>query len=525
MTSRMKKPHRSSRASEKNRLICTERKKSVGIEKDKAIHTFKCMPVGGVCLMRTLILAIIFHSILTLMISHNITTNMDVRRVAELFTTSRSPGRLAFNETDVLGIVSKNEFLSKAESFALPFPQRLTLNLSNHKFTDTVIFLNETSTINPSWKYQRKKTNKRYLKGGVLVNSSIDIIIIGTKNRMENVLAQKETWASHPFRRYFFLATEYDDLDPKCEERHADESNISRAVSFCKSHGLDTSHGNTLRTAFKNYYARVQWLLKKKNPGGWLCAHRRPSIALAKVAELYSSVGKDILPDYLFIGDDDTYVNLQHILDALVRQPQYLESIGISQEHSVFPTQDTPVVWAGCRVRLPAQQVNFTFGFGGFGYFFSKASLERLFQPLYCSSVRASDSTSEFEKSACERILNPEDSLIGENKYYKYGMSLMDIWKAMSSAESFCMHADWIFGYFTNFYNISRHTVSGGSNWFDNNSMKDLPEARLHTLFDSEMYRNPEGLCRYDNGNCPKNATICHKLSSANLTDIHERGG
>mmetsp|Transcript_8130 Transcript_8130/g.18296 ORF Transcript_8130/g.18296 Transcript_8130/m.18296 type:complete len:487 (-) Transcript_8130:2245-3705(-) len=411
---------------------------------------------------------------------------------------------------------------SGAKSILSQSLQRFDSNFSNHESTDTIIFLNETSPENNSWTNQRKKSSNSYSDGDTSVKNAIDIIIVGTKHKLENAQVQKETWASHPFRRYFFLATEYDDLDPKCEEKYTNEI-LHRDVKICKSRGVENTNKNNLIKLFKGNYARWQWLQKKSNPAGWICAQRRHSIALAKVTELYSSIGKDILPDYLFIGDDDTYVNLEHILEVLVRQPHRLESKGISQEHSIVPTQDTPVVWAGCRVRWPVWQGNFTFAFGGFGYFFSKASLERLVQPLYCSPNHTVDLTSKYEKSACERLLKPEDSLIGENNYYKHGMSLMDVWKAMTVVEPFCMHADWIFGYFTNFYNISRHVVPGGLNWFDNNLMKETPEARLHALFDSEIYKSPEGLCSNDNSKCPKNATICHRLSSTDLRDIHKR--
>jgi len=284
--------------------------------------------------------------------------------------------------------------------------------------------------------------------------------------------------------------------------------------------------------------------MKRSKPAGWLCAQRRHSIALAKVTRLYrangasssSNSGDYDLPDYLFIGDDDSYVNLDHLSEMLIHQPQRLERVeGISsQEHSIIPTHDTPVVWAGCRVRWPINQVNFTFAYGGFGYFFSKSSLRRLVQPLHCNVTTTTTAQKGIEinndddplitsyvKHACDRLTEPGNALIGEDKFFTSGMSLMDVWVAMTEMNPFCMHADWIYGYFVNFYNISRHTVhTNGMNWFDDR-FGDVPESRLHGLTpDSEVYKYKTGFCEYD-GKCEQNATLCHHINEDVMREAH----
>ena len=45
---------------------------------------------------------------------------------------------------------------------------------------------------------------------------SIDVLVVGSKHKVEQVQVQRETWASHAAERNFFISTEYDDVDPKC---------------------------------------------------------------------------------------------------------------------------------------------------------------------------------------------------------------------------------------------------------------------------------------------------------------------
>jgi len=160
-------------------------------------------------------------------------------------------------------------------------------------------------------------------------------------------------------------------IDPLCEE-HTTIGQLRRDIISCKwkDHKSEWSMP-PLKKFMKLNFARYNWVVQKKNPTGWFCAFRRPSIALAKVAAFYKSNGHDrnYLPDHLFVGDDDSYVNLEHIAEGLIKEPIQLEADGTSMEHSLIPTPNTPVVWTGCLARWPINQVNFTVGFGGFGFF------------------------------------------------------------------------------------------------------------------------------------------------------------
>ena len=109
-------------------------------------------------------------------------------------------------------------------------------------------------------------------------------------------------------------------------------------------------------------------------------------------------------------------------------------------------------------------------GFGGFGYFFSKASLERLIQPLQCTStgdIKDDKSISAFVKNACEKLTNKGKfkDTIGEEQLFFPGMCLIEVWGKVTELKPFCLHGDLIFGYFVNFYYISRHTVHSGKNF------------------------------------------------------------
>ena len=368
---------------------------------------------------------------------------------------------------------------------------------------------------------------------------SIDIISIGSQSahRWDYTTTQFRTWASHPSRRYFFSATELSDFDTQCASRMSDQD-VSDHVAKCHSKFQYDQNKfplwrNNLTNNFSTVYARLEWLSGFPDPKGWICAQKRFGTTLAKVLMLYQRSNfywhenieknnvtsfESVLPDYLIITDDDTYINLEHVEEYILRQPNILqERTGISQEQSIIPTQQTPIVLAGCRVRFHVHIVNFTFPFGGFGTFFSKASLERLVLPIFCEDVDEDD----FIRDSCNR-LKPSNALIGESHFFSEGMSLAELLHAyLKNTERFCLHGDWILGYFANFYNISRHVVHGVANWFDNR-IDDIAEARLHSFMDGDIYnrKTVPGQCVNDK-KCPPNSTICHHINASVIEATH----
>lgn len=200
---------------------------------------------------------------------------------------------------------------------------------------------------------QTAMTSQAYAAHDALV---VDIMSIGSKTRIHYQETQRETFASHKSVRFFFNITELDDADPTCADNFGPDD--SYAVSkFC--HSRKWKPNQFLMRYLKNPYARTRWLKGKPSPHGWMCAQVRPSHGLAKVVAQYRAMekthGDKALPDYLIIADDDTYVNLELF-------EQYMSTFDTSIPRGV----------AGCMVRSPIREVNFTIPFGGFGMVFSK---------------------------------------------------------------------------------------------------------------------------------------------------------
>lgn len=452
-------------------------------------------------------------------------------------------------------LVLYNIFIST--NLSSHFDLNIESNIITMKLVDAIILLNETDaqSLNNNKNYNNRKSPTNTNGNGF----KIDILTIGSKFNINDAKAQMETFGSHPVRRYFFLATEEDDPDPLCYENIKNTTRVADHHKKC----YPKSRRNEVLKALGA--ARTEWLLKKKNPGGWICAQRRFTSGLGKLANLYKTQHdnnhdinnkNDILPDYLIMTDADTYVNLEHITEAMLRQPNQRESKGLLHQDdlsSFIPTHHTPVVFAGCRVRLPVHQANFTFPFGGFGTFFSKGALERLIHPLYCNDStshngnhnhnwttnnnnnnhnNAKKSLEQYETNACQMLTTPGKALLDEHQFYEPGRNLAEIMWALAKDEaaSGCLHSDWMVGYMINYYHLSRHVVHNKKNYHTSAGWHDAHQtsnviSRLHAFMSSEIYKKNEGNCEHggdsSSKSCPFNATICHRLNAAELTKMH----
>jgi len=325
---------------------------------------------------------------------------------------------------------------------------------------------------------------------------SVDILSVASINRTENLEVQQRTIASHISVRNFFNATELDDYDPTCYKDLTWEQ-VKQVSEFCKNR-----RGKKLSYEFRfmrNQYARWQWLAQKPNPTGWLCAIQRPYAGLRKAYSHYRKY-REHLPDYFIIFDDDSYYNME------IFQKEH-ENLNSSQ----------PTVVAGCLVRSPVRQLNFTFPFGGFGAVFSKGSLRYLFHPIVCPDIdlgKINGTIPMFSnhpnyEGICAQL---SKNVMLERKYFKNGDSLLDlIYKYVNTERyrdvakwttGFCMHSDWVMGYFVNFYNASIHVKDS---FFD-----DVPHARIESYKGSEIYARGTGFCTHER-KCPDGTAICHK--------------
>lgn len=344
-----------------------------------------------------------------------------------------------------------------------------------------------------------------------LPNFTIDILTIGSKLNEDLPQMQHETFAQHYSIRTFIVATENDDPDPFCYQNISREE-IEEHARKCRSKKfwrVQMKSYNLLTHNFRKLYARPEWLRTKNNIQGWFCAIKRQDYAFLKYMNLLKESGIP-LPNYLMVIDDDTYLNVHHI-------ENYLKN---SEGNSNVPRSTEPVIFAGCRVRHPVNEMKWTFPFGGWGIYLSEGALKK-----WMRSIRCEENKNE-NIEICRLYKNPSksDITIGEGKYFLNGMNLNEVFKRYLEQEEYCLHGDWFYGYIANFLNISRHVVPhnelptvgyGGSTaiWYDGSSKEnpidgidqdfkekiEAPENRLHTIMGSEIYTVPQGQCLYGN--------------------------
>ena len=265
--------------------------------------------------------------------------------------------------------------------------------------------------------YRDKKVNFRSASRSTF---TVDILSVSSIKQLDLLRAQEKTMGSHVSVRNFFNATELDDADPTC---HQDITwdHVSNVSAFCRSHRRALSH---IFKYLRGNFASTRWLQKKKNPVGWLCAQTRPASGIMKVNKHYKSTGEP-LPDYLVVMDDDTYYNMK-LFESNFKQ---LDS-------------SKDIIFSGCLVRLPINQVNFTFPFGGFGSILSKGSLMKIFQTIDCPQVN--NFISHDASPRCRRL---QEDNVGELKYFSNGMNLAELMYKYSSAEKYRNVNNWTSGF------------------------------------------------------------------------------
>ena len=292
-----------------------------------------------------------------------------------------------------------------------------------------------------------------------------------------------------------------------------------------------------------------------------MCAQKRPIDAFLNAAKQYQYRQQDStnktksnnietnnsstnynLPDYLIIGDDDTWVNLNHVSKFIVQ---------------AYPKHEPHAV-AGCLVRSAILSHKSSFPFGGFGLILSQKTIHNFFRPLNCSNVVEPLSLLEdqisfhdydvedtdFEKLACWRVgLNG----IGEKPLFRDGMSVADLMQAYSMASpftkvhewqgvGFCMHSDWVWGYFVNYYHLSSNThdplfaavfhnrlgAYNGSQFYA--GLKSDPRL-LRECLHSNSFRgkNHDQDVEALNADpfCGRKAHLCHRISPERMRHLH----
>lgn len=231
-----------------------------------------------------------------------------------------------------------------------------------------------------------------------------------------------------------------------------------------------------------------------------MCAQKRPLDGLHKVLQKYVN-SEYTIPDYLFLIDDDTYINTNALINELLEG---------------FPVQE-PWAVAGCNFNF-LKETGFTFPYRGLGTFLTKAAVQRLLQPFYCDG-RNND---ELSNMSCWRL---NQNALGEKQFYKQGMNVADLMQAYSAGLPFtgveswtdtgyCMHSDHALAYFLNFY----HVPVPENTW----PKTTEPTDKLRRQYSFVGLDQPQ--CGNERDSCNSDSLTCHYIKPKQMDELHSRG-
>ena len=384
---------------------------------------------------------------------------------------------------------------------------------------------------------------------------TLDVVSIGTNKRPEYVQAQRDTWGSHPWIRKFISLTEDDDTNTygqKNCQKVLKYQQVPHIEKWCRKNYQDVVNHSIPgdgHSWITNRWIRVFGGWKKT--AGWLCAQKRFTFGLAQLLQGYQdeiiqnknkqgrsdgeidTIGKnttdnandndDIIPDYAIVVDDDTYVDVGNLYFS-----------GLQNRNSSIQS-----ILSGCMIAL--HQTHFI-PYGGFGVLWSKATIQRLIEPLYCNNnnngnnkgnnadtmSKISKSMSQTAELTCSII---KKNWIGELYYYKDGMSLIDVILERVVAEPFVDYKNWTLGYcfhgdhippiIAQIYQLVDSSSFDTRNNNDNFVIK--PITRKDVRGGKTDIRNG-GNCYNDmNGRCLHNASFCHRQNATSMMSIFQQ--
>lgn len=286
---------------------------------------------------------------------------------------------------------------------------------------------NENSIEISSPLYQHHRQASEVDVKAAIASTVIDIISIGSLLKQEYQDAQVRTFGQHPSIRDFYRVTEKNDTDSACFTSLTTDQ-LDYIIDFCANTKDESYISSTLRKR----------LFEPKKHTGWMCAQKRPLDGLHQVLQRYKN-NVTTIPDYLFIIDDDSYLNM----DALTAD--------LLHYHPV----DKPFAVAGCNFNF-LKSSGITFPYGGFGTYLTKAAIQRLIKPFYC------DGRDDHSTLGCWRL---NFNAIGEKQFFTEGMSVADLMQTYAAKLPFtdveswtdtgyCFHSDHALAFFINFYHI-----------------------------------------------------------------------
>lgn len=313
----------------------------------------------------------------------------------------------------------------------------------------------------------------------------IDIISVGSQTKSESQDAQERTFGTHTTVRHFFRVSELNDTDATCHSSLTPAQRQS-VVVFCADEKGQTHVSGMIRNR----------LFKPRAHIGWLCAQKRPVDGLHLALQQYK---REPLPNYLFVVDDDSYFNMDAVVQTLLTNHSEAE----------------PHVVAGCQYHYP-RNIHFVFPYGGFGTILTRKAIENLIRPISCDGP----DPDAFTKMACWRLsLN----LVGEKKFFRDGMSVADLMYAYSSdlpftgidqwkdGTGYCFHSDHTLGYFFGFYHIA------------------VPDDKMDVNFDEKLRKTygyggistgDESECDNERERCSAQSRICHYIEPQQMDQL-----
>jgi hypothetical protein len=319
----------------------------------------------------------------------------------------------------------------------------------------------------------------------------VDILSIGSLTKVNLQDAQQRTFGSHPTVRNFYRITEADDADQECPTTLTSQQ-LDDIIGFCKKGKKGES--------FMQYKFRRFLFNPTKHPG-WMCAQKRPIDGLNKVLNMYKE-GLEI-PEYVFVIDDDTYINMESVVELLTRK---------------FPAHNPSVV-TGCRFEfLPS----FAFPYGGFGSMLTKTAIERLLKPITCNADQPSD---PFSRLACWNI---QSNVLGEQEYFRDGMSVSELMFRFASAQRFgeyanwksgyCLHSDHTLAYFMTFYHIAvpDHELTPSlepGDW--------VRKKYQYQALTDETSKGQRGECLHLRESCTTHHHVCHYIQPEQMDALY----
>jgi hypothetical protein len=327
-------------------------------------------------------------------------------------------------------------------------------------------------------------------------NPTIDIIAIGTHAQNIFIETQQQTFGSHRFVRDFYSITKLNDTESNCDA-DLNVQQLQNVIQFCTNGDGQTDISKQFRTELFG---------SPNNSTSWLCAQKRPIDGLHIALEKYKE-GVTSIPDYLFILDDDTYLNFDSLVET------FQES---------YPPDENHII-AGCTTIRP-RNMHFAFPTGGVRSMLTRSTIEMIMKPIHCQGM--GHRMDAFTRWACWRL---KYNHVGEWQFFKDGMSVGDLMYAYTSGlpykqvnewknTGYCFHSDHALAYFFNFYHVSV------PDWIINQT---TPNDNIRKLYSFKPLigsgqTGKVGECK-KHVKCTEESSICYHVNSDQMMDAYNQ--